>query len=223
MTKQLSNYFSILILIIICLDCTKESEVIPENQKDTTLCVIDVESSKEHLVTFEELNIIDNLFQKNNLSLDNQQVVKIVIRDNQHHVFCQQYYGSIPIRDWITIYHFKDEILSSIFRPLIEESELENIDTIPSISKDTLAVAFIDTLKNDKWVFSTGLNIDSLIQDCLLAELIIHFSLTDSTFQEVFNLAYKYTLDANLPEPKAYYNAHDGSLIYYWNGVIIGK
>jgi hypothetical protein len=228
MTLQLFKSLLIILLIISSFNCSKESLEETNNNRDTALCVIEIKRSAEHLVSKEQLNYVEYLFEKNNLSLDNQQIRKITSRESAQgdvlcSVSCQQFYGSLPIEYRITAYHFKNELLWSITRPILDETIFESIDTIPSFSKDMLAFAFVDTIRKDTMVYKSGLDIDSLIEDCVIAELIIHFSITETTLQDTFQLAYMFTIDENLPEPEGYYNAHNGELIYYWNGWIIGK
>jgi hypothetical protein len=163
-------------------------------------------------------SIVQNLFNRNNLSLTNLKVFMFTEHDNSKYIRCYQYYQSMEMFTNDVVFWFdRNDNYFSLGGDLINQPDLSGQ---VNVNMYDAAKIFYDNLKTDFWYK------DSLSEFCsrgFTAELGIYdLNAGTSDSQKNFVYAWRIKVFGKDRFPVAYIRADSLLLIYYTNGVIIG-
>jgi len=207
----------IFIAFLSCEPIEEDEEIIVDNcplVNDTSFYVERIYSSRTHKVSDDDLKTINNLFAKNNITLDNFRAYKLQTDELGHyHVRCDQFYNGLQLFTEQVIFHFDGggnfDCISG------DKIDSINIDTIPKITAESTGVLVYKCITGDP--FSSRVLMDK--STCFEAELGISdinagVSYTDKNFVLVWKV-----VSRNAESPQLIINAKTDSLISYWNGL----
>jgi len=208
----------IFLAFISCEQIEEDEEIIVDNcplANDSTFYVERIYSSRKHEASNSELKTINNLFTKNDLTLNNLRVYKLQSDDYLGFklVRCDQFYdGLLLITEPVTFHFNNGGYLNYISGDMIDSL---NIDTIPNISAESTGVTLYKCITCD-------LNSPQVLinkSTCFEAELGIFdinagWSYRDKDFVLVWKVEPR-----NAESPQVIINAKTDSLIRYYNGI----
>lgn len=176
-------------------------------------------------VSDSEFTIVKSLFAKNNLSLDNLKVYRL-LRNKGYHVRCYQYYNfSSSFWGNNLLELFTNEMVFNFdtsYNFYSRGGDLINkigIDVIPKVPKEEASNLFYNEINTDGQQKDS---IASYYQEGFNAELGIYdLNVGQSYAQHNFVLCWRITIANNFNYPQAYVRADSLKLLYYWNGIII--
>jgi len=216
MNKILLYMGIIIIALISCEEIEEDRKIIVDNcplVNDSTFYVERVYSSRAHEVSNSELKTINNLFARNDLTLNNLRVYKLQTELGFNLVRCDQFYdGLLLITEPVAFQFNNSGYLNYISGDIIDSI---NIDTIPNISAESTGVILYKCITSD-------LNSPRVLMQkstCFEAELGIFdinagVSFTDKDFVLVWKVEPR-----NAESPQVIINAKNDSLIRYYNGI----
>lgn len=215
-------YKSLLVLttlLVMFISCTKQNSPTQNDKEGIVAVKINrTYHSQTPLVSDSEFVIVQDLFQKNNLSLSNLQVYRLQTDNlDRHHVRCYQFYGNLEYFTNEVIFHFNNQdIYYFLSGDLITNISL---DTIPKVTATDAGTLFYGEIASDSWYKDS---LSSFQRQGLDAELGIYDLNAGISYTPTnFVLAWKMTVANGRDYPVGYVRADSLSLIYYFNGVII--
>ncbi|MBK7626022.1 MAG: hypothetical protein IPJ16_02270 [Bacteroidales bacterium] len=182
--------------------------------EDSNYCTDIIKGKPDkNLIAESDLNIVNSLFNANNLSLDNFLVYRLQ-KDNigYNHVRCYQYVNNLQVFSDEVIFHFNSQNQYNFLSGEII-SEI-NLSPDPKMSKNEAVDFFLELVDDDGFYTSK-----SLKNECFLCE-IGYYDLNAGSGNSAhnFKLAWKiHQEDSDIPF--AYINDTDKTKIYYDNGV----
>lgn len=206
----------IIIALISCEEIEEDEEIFVDNcplVNDSTFFVERIYSSRTHKVSNSELKTINNLFAKNDLTLNNLRVYKLQTGLGFNLVRCDQFYdGLLLITEPVTFHFNNGGNLDRISGDMIDSI---NIDTIPNITAESTGVMLYKCITRD-------LNSPQVLinkSTCFEAELGIFdinagWGYRDKDFVLVWKVEPR-----NAESPQVIINAKNDSLIIYYNGI----
>ncbi|MCK4699785.1 MAG: hypothetical protein KAT38_05610 [Bacteroidales bacterium] len=206
----------IFIAFISCEEIEEDERVFVDNcplVNDSTFFVERIYSSRTHKVSNSELKTINNLFARNDLTLNNLRVYKLQTGLGFNLVRCDQFYGGLLLITEPVAFQFNNGgYLNYISGDIIDSI---NIDTIPNISAESTGVILYKCITSD-------LNAPRVLMQkstCFEAELGIFdinagVGYTDKNFVLVWKVEPR-----NAESPQVIINAKTDSLIRYYNGI----
>jgi len=207
----------IFLALLSCEQIEEDEEIFVDNcplVNDSTFYVERIYSSLTHKVSSDDLNTINYLFAKNNITLNNLRVYKLQTDELGHyHVRCDQFYDGLLLITEPVIFHFTNGgYLNYISGDMIDSL---NIDTIPNISAESTGVTLYKCITRD-------LNSPQVLikkSTCFEAELGIFdinagWGYRDKDFVLVWKVEPR-----NAESPQVIINAKTDSLIRYYNGI----
>jgi Zn-dependent metalloprotease len=210
-----------LIIIMTAISCKEQDGLTENNQKrNEILQTTRIYHAHTPLISDSAMAIIQRLFQKNGLTINNLQVVQLST-DNlgYNHVRCLQFFRDIEIFNEEVIFHFN------------------NLDVYYNLSNELIARVDVDTMlkvamNEASNLFYREIAADPLFQDSLTsfrsqgfnAELgIKNLNAGIGNVPKHFVLAWRMTITNGWKYPFGYIRADSLYLIYYFNGIIYGK
>jgi hypothetical protein len=207
------------ILIIILLSCKKQSTPTETNSKGNEIIHINrLYHTHAPLISDSEFVIVQVLFQKNNLSLSNLQVYKLLTNNSYHFVRCYQFIYGLELftNDVVFVFDGHDNY-NSLGGELITSIAL---DTIPMVTTNDAGTLFFNEIKSDPWYKDS---LESFLNYGFNAELGIYDMNTGTSYAPLhFVLVWKLTVTNGMEYPVGFIRADSLHLIYYFNGIIIG-
>ena len=206
----------IFLTLISCEQIEEDEKIFVDNcplVNDSTFYVERIYSSRTHKVSNSELKTINNLFSRNDLTLNNLRVYKLQTYLGFSVVRCDQFYdGLLLITEPVTFNFDNGGYLNYISGDMIDSI---NIDTIPNISAESTGVILYKCITSD-------LNAPRVLMHkstCFEAELGIFdinagVGYTDNNFVLVWKVEPR-----NAESPQVIINAKNDSLIRYYNGI----
>jgi Zn-dependent metalloprotease len=172
-------------------------------------------NTQDQLISDSAMAIVKDLFQKNNVSLSNLQVYRLITEPSgYYHVRCNQFFKGLKLFANEVIFHFKNRFNSSLTGELITGV---TIDTVPKVSVSTAGAWFESQIAQD-FQFKDSLN--AFRGRGYNAELgIYELKSGVSTMPKNFVLAWKMNVAYSKGYPVGYVRADSLRLIYYDNGV----
>lgn len=208
----------VLILFVLISSCRNQNsptefEIIGGEFIKTTI----INNPQEQLISDSAFAIVKSLFQKNNLSLSNLQVYRLLILDGFSYVRCYQFYQGYELYTNDVVFVFdKQGLFNSRSGDLVINI---NIDTKPNLNADIAGNLFYREIENDPWYKDS---VNYFLHQGFNAELGIYdLNAGSGNAQKHFVPAWKMTItDNEFPYPIAYIRADSLSLIYYTNGLV---
>jgi hypothetical protein len=170
-----------------------------------------------------EFTIVKSLFSKNNLSLSNLKIYRL-LEHKGYHVRCYQYYSTFNFR-YSLLELFRNDVVFnfdtnhnfySLGGELINEVQ---INFRPKVTIAEASNLFYYELKNDWWYKDS---VVAYSNDGFNAELGIYDLNAGFSYAEHnFVLAWRLTTNNGFKYPRAYIRADSLELINYSNGIII--
>ena len=208
----------IIIAFISCEEIEEDEEIIVDNcplVNDSTFYVERIYSSRKHEVSNSELKTINNLFARNDLTLNNLRVYKLQSDDYLGFklVRCDQFYDGLLLITEPVAFHFNNSgNLDRISGDMIDSL---NIDTIPNISAESTGVTLYKCITRDP----DSPQVLMKKSTCFEAELGIFdinagWGYRDKNFVLVWKVEPR-----NAESPQVIINAKTDSLIRYYNGL----
>ena len=214
--QNITKIFYIVVFLICIISC--EENISPLEIDGESITLNRIYPTLEPEIPDSLYSIVQNLFNRNNLSLTNLKVFMFTEHDNSKYIRCYQYYQGMEMFTNDVVFWFdKNDNYISLGGDLISQPDLSGQ---VNVNMNDAARIFYDNLKTDFWYK------DSLSDYCskgFTAELGIYdlnagFSYT----QKNFVYAWKIKVVGKERYPLAYIRADSLLLIYYTNGVIIG-
>jgi len=205
------------IAFLSCEQIEEDEEIIVDNcplVNDSTFYVERIYSSRTHKVSNGDLKTINNLFAKNNITLDNLRVYKLQTDElGYYHVRCDQYYDGLPLFTEAVIFHFNNGgYLYYISGDMIDSI---NVDTIPDITAESTGVMLYKCITSDPASSQVLMNKSTCFESELgIFDINAGVSYTDKNFVLVWKVESR-----NAESPQVIINAKNDSLIRYYNGV----
>ena len=216
----MSKYFLLPAILLYCCACSKKET------NDITLtdngCVTVVAKKQiAHEITTADYTKTTQLFQKNNIDLNNLRFTHYSEEDltvngstsHYTHIWAIQYGNGLPFFYSERGYHFKDGISYFISGDKLTPA----VNSASILSLSAIRATFFKELKeyNQQYQFY---NTTDFTTKCLSAELGYYELHTAASMSAKSILAW-HVMPEGQPYPEAYINDSDGTVIYFFDGI----
>ena len=203
-----------LILLFTAYSCSKKDD---EDKNFQACATVISESPNDTIVSEEDQNLAENLFNANQIDYANLQITKVQKdKYGNAHIRCNQFMNGLQIFTSDLIFHFdeKDEY-APVSGDLVNEIHLDNQS---SLDNDISTSLYLNEVQNDSFY---KFKINEIIKNCLDLQFG-YYDLNAGISYKPLNIvkAWKIT-PHNKGYPVLYVNDATSEIIYYHNGIII--
>jgi hypothetical protein len=209
----------LLVIIAVGLFSCEKTTIIPEDSRCINLIV---DNQNELLLNVQQLDTIKSLFERNNLNYSNLQFFKIDSTPYGKYAEAYQYVNNLKLFTDEMIYHF-DLNSSLTFMSDSQRVTTINLINVPRLTTGQVRYLFMKELEKDHFYTNTSNSADSIEIKCINVEFGYYDLNAGTSFQpKKYTIAWR--VHPSYQEfPYAYINDRTGNIIYYFDGIIIGK